>query len=119
MTTPEQQLAAGTNDIVTAIHRMMVRELDARTPQIATTPSISRSGPPESPSLTVNDAATYSQKSTTVISNALRNGGLRGSQTKAGGAWCVHRDHLDAWLRGEMAEVEIPRITRGRHTSGG
>ena len=66
----------------------------------------------ETPWLTVPEAAAYAKRHTQTIKNALRDGSLRGSQTQRNGKWLVHRDDLDAWLRGEVAEVVPPRITR-------
>jgi hypothetical protein len=39
---------------------------------------------------------------------------LLGFQLKRGGKWRVRREHIDAWLMGETAEVVVPRVARGR-----
>lgn len=49
---------------------------------------------------TVQSAADYSEYSERTISDALREGSLRGSQRIKNGRWRIHRDDLDAWLRG-------------------
>lgn len=71
---------------------------------------------PETPWLTAAQAVDYSHKSLNTINNALRDGSLVGSQTKRYGTWSIHRDNLDAWLRGERAEVKPPRVTRGKQS---
>lgn len=67
-----------------------------------------------SPWLRVKDASTYSKRSPSLILAALRSGELPGSQTKRGGTWVVHRDDLDAWMRGEKADTSAPRVARRR-----
>jgi hypothetical protein len=71
----------------------------------------------ESPWFTVKTAIPYSHRSGGLITRALREGTLRGSQTKANGTWLIHRDDLDAWLRGEVAEVRTPVAATRRHTA--
>ncbi|EFQ84688.1 DNA binding domain, excisionase family [Aeromicrobium marinum DSM 15272] len=46
-------------------------------------------------------AAQHSGWSSKTVLRALRDGTLAGSQRMAGGRWRIHRDDLDAWLRGE------------------
>lgn len=65
----------------------------------------------ETPWLTAAQAVAYSHKSLNTINKALRDGSLKGSQTKRFGTWSIHRDDLDAWLRGERADVRPARIT--------
>jgi helix-turn-helix protein len=72
------------------------------------------SAPPVSPWLTVKEAAPYSKRSANTIKNALREGSLIGSQTKPGGIWVIHVDNLDAWIKGEIADVRPPAVTRRR-----
>ena len=67
---------------------------------------------PESPWRTVPEAVTHARRSASTILTALRTGELRGSQTKRGGTWLVHVDDLDAWMRGETADVRVPRVAR-------
>lgn len=50
---------------------------------------------------TTNSAAAYAAVHAQTILTALRSGELRGSQRKKSGNWRIHRDDLDAWLRGE------------------
>jgi excisionase family DNA binding protein len=64
--------------------------------------------------LTTKDAATYAKRSTAFITRALRSGELRGNQPGRKGTWLVHREDLDAWIRGEIADVEVPFVTRRR-----
>lgn len=67
----------------------------------------------ESPWLTAREAAEYSRRSAGTINKALRDGSLRGSQKVRGGDWRIHRDDLDAWIRGELAPVIVPaKVTR-------
>lgn len=46
-------------------------------------------------------AAEYAGRHRKTILNALVAQELRGSQRAAGCTWRIHRDDLDAWLRGE------------------
>lgn len=48
-------------------------------------------------------AAEYAGVSTKTIRRALEAGRLKGGQDVPGGKWHIHRDDLDAWLRGESA----------------
>jgi excisionase family DNA binding protein len=48
-------------------------------------------------------AGQYSGWSSKTVVRALRDGSLKGHQTSAGHRWRIHRDDLDAWLRGESA----------------
>jgi len=68
----------------------------------------------QTPWLTQSEAADYARRSVGYINKALRDGSLRGSQTKRGGDWRIHRDDLDAWIRGEVATVEPARVARRR-----
>lgn len=70
--------------------------------------------PPQSPWLDVRAAAVYSRKSRNTILSALQAGELRGSQTKTGGKWSIHRDAVDAWLRGEIADIQPAAVTRSK-----
>lgn len=45
-------------------------------------------------------AAEYAGCHVDTLLAALRAGELRGSQRKVNGRWRIHRDDLDAWLRG-------------------
>jgi excisionase family DNA binding protein len=65
-----------------------------------------------SPWLTIPEAQAYARRSYSTISDALRSGEMRGSQTKRGGTWLVHTDDLDAWLRGEKADARVPAVSR-------
>jgi excisionase family DNA binding protein len=68
----------------------------------------------ETPWLTQKQAVAYSQRSERTINEALRNGELRGHQRGRGCNWLIHRDDLDAWIRGEIASAEPPAVTRPR-----
>lgn len=48
-------------------------------------------------------AAEYTGYHATTVRGALEAGELVGSQRKKNGRWRIHRDQLDAWLRGEAA----------------
>lgn len=70
--------------------------------------------PIESPWLNTAEAANYSRRHLNTISKALRTGELTGNQTCRGGTWLINREHLDAWIRGEIADVKVPVVTRRR-----
>jgi excisionase family DNA binding protein len=55
----------------------------------------------DSPYLTTKECAAYTRRTVASIANALRAGELRGAQPTRKGKWLVHRDDLDAWMRGE------------------
>ena len=48
-------------------------------------------------------AASYAGRHSKTILTALQAGELVGSQRRAGCFWRIHRDDLDAWLRGGTA----------------
>lgn len=54
-----------------------------------------------SPWLTTPEAGFYARRHPKTVLRALRTGELRGHQAKANGTWRIHRDDVDAWLRGE------------------
>lgn len=56
---------------------------------------------PETPWKVLPEVQAYARMGRSEILAALNDGSLRGHQTKAGGRWRVHRDDIDAWLRGE------------------
>lgn len=74
----------------------------------------------ESPILTVKEAAAYARCCDRLIYRALRRRELKGSQgvgpvQTPRGTWRIHRDDLDAWLRGENPEqhtTKLKRVTR-------
>lgn len=69
----------------------------------------------ETPWFTQKQAVAYSQRSERTINEALRNGELRGYQPSRNARWLIHRDDLDAWIRGEKASFDPPpAITRPR-----
>lgn len=69
----------------------------------------------ESPWMDVAEAALYAKRHPETIRDALRAGELKGSRTgETRGKWSIHRNHLDAWIAGEKAEVIIPSVTRRR-----
>lgn len=63
------------------------------------------------------EAAEYARAGTTTILRALASGELQGEQPRTksgrGGKWRIHIDALDAWIRGEQAEVRVPNVARG------
>jgi excisionase family DNA binding protein len=59
-------------------------------------------------------ASEHTGWSTDTIGDALRSGELRGHQRTPGGRWRIAIEDLDAWMRGEKADVEIPIVTRRR-----
>ena len=65
-----------------------------------------------SPWMTVREAATYTRRSQRTILTALGDDSLRGHRPGERGRWRVHVDDLDAWVRGERADVQIQRVTR-------
>lgn len=71
----------------------------------------------DTPWLTVIEAAGRARRGKRTVYRALANGELRGSQALRGGAWTIHMDDLDAWVRGEIAEVELPSSARGRRSA--
>lgn len=68
--------------------------------------------PIDSPWMTVAEVRTYSRQGRREVLDALNDGSLRGHQRKRGGRWTVHRDDVDAWLRGEQPEPIRARIAR-------
>lgn len=68
----------------------------------------------DTPWLTVLEAAQRARRGKRTVYRALAEGELRGNQSTVGGAWTIHVDDLDAWVRGEIAEVELPSTARGR-----
>lgn len=68
----------------------------------------------DSPWLTPAEAAQRARKSADTIGDALRSQELRGYQSGRKGRWTVLVDDLDAWVRGETANVHVPSITRRR-----
>jgi excisionase family DNA binding protein len=70
--------------------------------------------PVVTPWLSIGEAAAYAHRSPDTISAACREGSLRGNQPKPKGKWLIHRDDLDAWIRGERAVAEPARVTRKR-----
>lgn len=72
-----------------------------------------------SPILTVKEAAAYARCCDRLIYRALRRDELRGSQGAgptqiARGTWRIHRDDLEAWMRGinpERTATKLKRVT--------
>lgn len=52
-----------------------------------------------------NSAAAYAGHHRQTIADALRDGSLKGAQRVPNGRWRIHRDDLDAWLRGEKPQA--------------
>ncbi|MFE5789526.1 helix-turn-helix domain-containing protein [Rhodococcus erythropolis] len=60
--------------------------------------------------MTVAEAKIYARVGKHQIYEACRTKKLKARQTVAPqGKWLIHRDDLDAWLRGETIEVPIRR----------
>lgn len=68
----------------------------------------------DSPWRTPKEAADYTRCSVDTLLDALRSQELRGYQSGSGGRWRIHLDDLDAWVRGEVADVQIPAVSRRR-----
>lgn len=68
----------------------------------------------ESPWLTVTEAAERARIAASDLHRALAGDELRGYQRVKGGKWRINVEDLDAWIRGEIADVRIPAVTRGR-----
>jgi excisionase family DNA binding protein len=74
---------------------------------------------PDSPVLTVKEAAAYARCGTNHLYRALRTGEIAATQggrpaPYRKGTWRIHRDALDAWLRGsspEQASTKLKRVT--------
>lgn len=52
---------------------------------------------------TAPQAAEYAGCHVRTLQSALQAGELTGSQRVTGGRWRIHRDDIDAWLRGGPA----------------
>lgn len=68
----------------------------------------------DTPWLTVAQAAAYMQIGEDSVRSALATGELQGFQRRAGGHWRLHRDACDSYLKGEVAPIEPPRVSRAR-----
>lgn len=68
--------------------------------------------PANSPWFTQEEAAAHARSNYDTVGDALRSGELRGYQAGKGGKWRIHRDDIDAWIRGEIAPVVVPNLTR-------
>ena len=67
----------------------------------------------ESPWLTIDEARTYAKAGKNQIYTACRTGRLKARQTVAPqGKWLIHRDDLDAWLRGDTAAKPARRNSK-------
>ncbi|ORI13470.1 helix-turn-helix domain-containing protein [Rhodococcus sp. 1168] len=72
-----------------------------------------------SPIFTVKDAAAYARCGTNHLYRALRTGELAATQggrpaPMRKGTWRIHRDDLEAWIRGQspdQAPVKLKRVT--------
>lgn len=72
----------------------------------------------DSPWMTVLEVANYARSSRSEVLAALNDGTLHGSQLRKNGRWRIHRDDVDAWLRGEPAPERRPqRYTSSRRAS--
>lgn len=61
--------------------------------------------PVDTPWMTAEEAGSYARTSAKAIRDHLTAGDLVGS--KPGRLWLIHRDDLDAWLRGRRVEMRI------------
>ena len=62
----------------------------------------------DSPWLTVGEARAYARCGRQQMYRALHTGELVGTQRKRPqGTWRIHRDDLDAWLRGEVSQAPV------------
>lgn len=68
----------------------------------------------DSPWRTPQEAADYARKSRDTVLDACRAQELRAYQSGRNGRWTIHVEDLDAWVRGEVADVQIPVVTRRR-----
>jgi excisionase family DNA binding protein len=66
----------------------------------------------EGPWLTVRQAAARAQRGRRTILNALDDETLRGYRRGERGRWRIHVDDVDAWVRGEKADVQIAGARR-------
>lgn len=71
----------------------------------------------DSPWLKVPEAADRARCGVSTVLRALAAEELRGYQGGKGGRWRIHVDDLDAWVRGETAEVRVPAVTRSRRSA--
>lgn len=69
-------------------------------------------GVTDSPWLVVPEVQAYARASRHEVIDALNDGSLRGYQRAPGGKWRVHRDDVDAWLRGDSPAVVAGRFGR-------
>lgn len=68
----------------------------------------------DSPWLDTKGAAARSRYSVNTVKRALASEELRGYRRGEHGDWRIHVDDLDAWVRGETADVQVPPVTRRR-----
>jgi excisionase family DNA binding protein len=68
----------------------------------------------DSPWLTVRQACERAQRGKQMILAALADESLTGHRPGERGRWRIHVEDLDAWVRGEKADVQIPTVTRRR-----
>lgn len=69
----------------------------------------------DTPWLTSSEAADRARCNVDTLQDALRSQELRGYQGGGKkGRWRIHVEDLDAWVRGETAEVQVPTVTRRR-----
>ncbi|MEV4604829.1 helix-turn-helix domain-containing protein [Amycolatopsis sp. NPDC049253] len=57
-----------------------------------------------SPWMGTPEGATYTGRHAKTLLKALRRGELLGYQNGPRGSWRIHRDDLDAWIRGERPQ---------------
>lgn len=76
--------------------------------------SVAQTSDNKSPWLTVAEAAHRARAGIRTIHRALADESLRGHKPVPGSPWRIHCDDLDAWIRGEKADVKVPSVTRRR-----
>lgn len=64
--------------------------------------------------MTQTETAEYARCHINTVNKAARSGELVGSQTGKNGKWLFHRDHVDAWIKHEIADVRVPAVARRR-----
>ncbi|WP_408641765.1 helix-turn-helix domain-containing protein [Saccharopolyspora oryzae] len=67
--------------------------------------------PIHSPWMTVSQVAAYASRSTKTVLRALQARQLAGSQPVRRGHWRIHRDDVDAWIRGDRPQRRLGRAS--------
>lgn len=67
-----------------------------------------------SPWMTPAEVAVYARRAVSEVKEALRTGALVGHQRVKGGRWTVHRDAVDAYVRGDKYTPPAPPVVTRR-----